>query len=298
MTVVSDAASNGNSEANGEWGGLVISGNAPINDCNDDVQPGGRVDCVKFGEGNSGLFGGADATDSSGTLRYVRVMYAGFRVNNEDELNGIAFQGTGSGTTAEFIQVHNNFDDGIEWFGGNTNVRYAVVTGAGDDSLDWTDGWQGSVQFAVVQQSPTRGDRGIEADNRNGSNDDMPRSNPNIGNFTFIGGAAGDTGLVLRRGTAGDYFNGVVTGFEDAGIDIDDQATFDQIQADNLRFFSLLLAGNNENIESGNEIDTNDDDVNDAPDGFAPGTQAQFDTAGRNNAEAAASTLNGIFPGP
>ena len=280
--VVGDASSNGNAEANGEWGGIVISGNAPINDCNDDVQPGGRVDCVKFGEGNSGLFGGADAADSSGTLRYVRVQYAGFRVNDEDELNGIAFQGTGSGTTAEFIQIHNNLDDGIEWFGGNTNVRWAVVTGAGDDSFDWTDGWQGNVQFAVVQQSDTRGDRGIEADNRNGSNDDMPRSAPNFANYTFIG--AQDTGMVLRRGTAGDYINGIITGFQDAGIDIDDDATAALVGTGELTFNSLLVAGNAENLET-------DGDAGDAA------TVTAFN-ADPNNTQAAGVTLDGLFPGP
>ena len=295
---VNDASSAGSTDANGEWGGLVISGNAPINDCNDNMAMGGTVGCVKFGEGNSGLFGGDDPADNSGTMRYVRVQYAGFRVNDEDELNGIAFQGVGNGGTFEFIQVHNNLDDGIEWFGGTANVKWAVITGAGDDSFDWTDGWQGNLQFGVVQQSEFRGDRGIEADNRNGDNDVTPRSNPNFSNFTFIGGAAGDTGMVLRRGTAGDYINGIITGWQDAGIDIDDQATFDQLQADNLRFFSLLLAGNNENIESGNEVDTNNDGDSDTPDGFAPGTQAQFDAAGRNNAEEPSVTLDGLFPGP
>ena len=291
MTIVSDASSNGNADANGEWGGIVVSGNAEINDCNDNVQPGGRVDCVKFGEGNSGLFGGDDNTDNSGTLRYVRVQYAGFRVNDEDELNGIAFQGTGDGTTAEFIQVHNNLDDGIEWFGGATNVSYAVVTGAGDDSFDWTDGWVGNLQFAVVLQSDTRGDRGIEADNRNGSNDDLPRSNPNIANFTFIGGANADTGMVLRRGTAGNYINGIITDFQDAGIDLDDDATAMRVGASDaagdeaLTFNSLFVAGNAENLET-------DGDAGDAA------TVAAF-AADPNNTQAAGATLNdGLFPGP
>ncbi|MEL6371403.1 MAG: hypothetical protein AAFR03_11870 [Pseudomonadota bacterium] len=293
-----DASSGGNTDANGEWGGLVISGNAPINDCNDDTQAGGTVECVKFGEGNSGLFGGADPADTFGTLRYVRVQYAGFRVNDEDELNGIAFQGTGNGGTAEFIQVHNNLDDGIEWFGGTTNVRYAVVTGAGDDSYDWTDGWVGNIQFAVVQQSELRGDRGIEADNRNGDNDITPRSDPNFANYTFIGGAAGDTGMVLRRGTAGNYVNGIITGFQDAAIDLDDQATVDQIGTGELTFRSLLLANNNEDFEgSSTEIDTDDDDVGDSPDGFEDDIEALF-AADANNTIAAATTLDGVFPGP
>ena len=297
---VNDGSSSGNSDANGEWGGLVISGNAPINDCNDDTVTGGTVDCVKFGEGNSGLFGGGNAADDFGTLRYVRVQYAGFRVNDEDELNGIAFQGTGNGGTAEFIQVHNNLDDGIEFFGGTTDVRFAVVSGAGDDSFDWTDGWVGNLQFGVVVQSALRGDRGIEADNRNGDNDALPRSNPNFANFTFIGGAAGDTGMVLRRGTAGNYINGIITGWQDAAIDLDDQSTVDQIAAGELNFFSLLLANNTENFEgSSTEVDTTGDGNGDSPDGFQDDAQALFETPGRNNAIVSDVTLeDGLFPGP
>ncbi|MEO1014887.1 MAG: hypothetical protein AAFX08_06820 [Pseudomonadota bacterium] len=295
---VNDGESSGDPEAFGEWGGLVISGNAPINDCNDESQTGGTVECVKFGEGNSGLFGGADPADDFGTLRYVRVQYAGFRVNDEDELNGIAFQGTGNGGTAEFIQVHNNLDDGIEWFGGTTDVRYAIVSGAGDDSFDWTDGWVGNIQFAIVQQSEVRGDRGIEGDNRNGDNNITPRSNPNFANFTFIGGESGDTGMVIRRGNAGKYVNGIIVDFQDAAIDFDDQATVDQIATGELQLRSLFLANNNENFEgSSTEVDTDDDGEGDSPDGFEDDIETLFNSD-PNNTIAAGTTLDGVFPGP
>ena len=113
----------GNTTDRGEWGGLVINGRAPINACIDGNAAGGSEDCQKSGEGSSGLFGGATADDNSGFLQYIQVKYAGFRVNNEDELNGIAFQGVGSGTTLSHIQVHNNEDDGIEFFGGAANAK-------------------------------------------------------------------------------------------------------------------------------------------------------------------------------
>ena len=287
-SAANDGSSNGDTDANEEWGGLVISGNAPINDCTDSAATGGTVDCVKSGEGGSGFFGGADADDGSGTLRYVRVQYAGFEFNGEDQLNGIAFQGVGRGTasdpsTFEFIQIHNNFDDGIEWFGGTANARYVVVTGAGDDSFDWTDGWQGNMQFGVVLQSNFRGDRGIEGDNRNNDNDLLPRSDPNFGNFTFIGGANADTGMVLRRGTAGNYFNGIITGFQDAGVDIDSDATSAQVTAGELTFNSMFVSGNAEDLET-------DGDSGDAA------TVTAF-AAGTNNSTGTTVTLDGLFPG-
>ncbi|MEL7027653.1 MAG: hypothetical protein AAGL49_00245, partial [Pseudomonadota bacterium] len=164
----------------GEWGGLVINGFAPINNCEDASATPGGADCFDLGEGASGRFGGDDPNDDSGVLNYVVVKFAGNLINSEDELNGIAFQGVGDATNVEFVQVHNNADDAFEWFGGTVNAKYLVATGAGDDSLDWTDGWTGSVQYAVVKQGPTvlsDDPRGIEADNRNGNELLTPTSN-------------------------------------------------------------------------------------------------------------------------
>ena len=71
------------SRARGQWGGLIINGNAPTNQG------------VTFGEGDTGAFGGNNPADSSGVLRYVRVEYAGIEFSPDNELNGIAFQGVG-----------------------------------------------------------------------------------------------------------------------------------------------------------------------------------------------------------
>ncbi len=192
----------------GEWGGVVINGNAPINDCPEGAT-GGTVDCTKEGEANSGLFGGADAADSSGTLRYVVVKFAGSNVDPENQLNGIAFQGVGSGTTVEYVQVHNNLDDGIEFFGGTVSAKYVVLTGNADDSLDWTDGWQGNIQFLVIDQADDTGDSAIEADNREGDETAQPRSLPKIANMT-ISGNPGERAVRLRRGTGLELYNSVV----------------------------------------------------------------------------------------
>jgi hypothetical protein len=198
----------------GMWGGLMLNGNAPLN-------TGTEAD----GEGNSGLYGGDDPDDDSGVLRYVRVEYAGYPITPENELNGISFQGVGRGTTLEYIQVHMNADDGVEFFGGTASARYLVRTGIADDSIDWTDGWQGNIQFALVEQYDDEADRGIEADNNSDNNDATPRSHAKVSNATFIGGAAGDTGVLLRRGTTANLHNIIVTGF-DSCLDLDDQATF------------------------------------------------------------------------
>ncbi len=81
-----------------------------------------------------------DPQDNSGVLRYVRVQFAGELINDEDELNGIAFQGVGNGTTVDYVQVHGTADDCIEFFGGTVNVKHLVLSDCQDDSIDWTQG--------------------------------------------------------------------------------------------------------------------------------------------------------------
>lgn len=210
----------------GDWGGLVINGNAPVN------LPGG----VGIGEGQTGIYGGDNPGDSSGILRYVRVEYAGIEFSPDNELNGIAFQGVGSGTIVEHIQVHMNKDDGIEMFGGTVDIKRVVLTNIGDDSVDWTFGWKGRLQFVVVQQRGDDTDHGIEADN-NGNNFDLePRSEPTIFNATFIGDPTEEFGpessncMRLRVGTAAIVQNFICMGFKGQAIDVRDAPATQLIQ--------------------------------------------------------------------
>jgi hypothetical protein len=212
-----------------DWGGLVINGSASIN------AAGGEV---ANGEGNSGPYGGGlspDDADDSGILEYVIVAYAGHVFTSEDELNGIALQGVGSGTTINFVQIHKNKDDGIEFFGGTVDVTYVVCTGIGDDSFDWTQGWTGSAQYVVLQQYDWDADQGIEADNNSADHNLLPRSNPQLCNMTIIGQpdySGSDIGTLFRVGTGVGLYHSIVTGFNDAGLDIDDIATWDAAYTD------------------------------------------------------------------
>ncbi len=206
-------------ENRGEWGGLTINGFAPIN----------TADGLSVGEGESGVYGGTDPLDSSGVLRFVRVQYAGSLFNDTNELNGIAFQGVGSGTVVENIQVHANEDDGVEFFGGTVNARNIVLTDVRDDSLDWTEGWTGRIQNLLVIQdrdfdASDAGDRGIEADNLEDDNDATPRAKPWIANATFVG-RPDTTGATFRRGTGVNLTNVIFTDFQNC-LDIDSDATF------------------------------------------------------------------------
>lgn len=205
----------------GDWGGLIINGQATLN-----------TGAEAIGEGDTGLYGGTNDSHSSGTLNYVRVEFAGREISPDNELNGIAFQGVGSGTVVDYVQVHMNKDDGIEFFGGTVRAKHVLCTGIGDDSFDWTDGWRGYGQFWVAQQYGTDADQGFENDNSGDNNVATPYSNATISNFTLIGDKQGDEsdiGMLLREGTKGQYYNGIVMNFGDCAVDVDHSQTFTNV---------------------------------------------------------------------
>ena len=138
--------------ARGDWGGIILNGRAPVN------LEGGEG----AGEGDTGVYGGNNPNDTSGTMRYVRVEFAGVEFSPDNELNGVAFQGVGRGGSYEFIQVHMNRDDALEWFGGTADIKYAVASNAADDSFDWTFGWtaaHSSSRSPSAATMPTTGSR-------------------------------------------------------------------------------------------------------------------------------------------
>ena len=195
----------------GLWGGIVILGKAPINKCSNDVR--GTAACESVVEGSDALMGGATPGDNSGKLNFVRVEYAGYEIFPGNELNGITFGGVGYGTEVDYVQVHNNQDDCVEFFGGTVNVKHLICTNAGDDNLDIDWGYQGKMQFVVVKQSSDTSDHVVESDNTNADSAvgylTEPRSRPMVANFTFLAQGA-DEPLKYKEGVSGIYINGIV----------------------------------------------------------------------------------------
>jgi hypothetical protein len=146
-----------------QWGGMVINGNGITNNCTDAERAGNQ--CHVVSEGQPSHFGGSDNAESSGSLRYVIVKHTGFEVAPGDELNGITFNAVGSGTVVENIQVYSTYDDGLEFFGGAVNVSNAILLYVRDDSLDFSDGYAGTIENALVIQWQSDGNRCIELDN-------------------------------------------------------------------------------------------------------------------------------------
>lgn len=164
FTSFSDAVSN-NAGADdvSQWGGIVLNGNGITNNCTDTQRQNNQ--CHVTSEGQPSNYGGNDNTDNSGTLRYVVVKHTGFEVAPGDELNGITFNAVGSGTTIENVQVYSTFDDGFEFFGGAVNPKNLIALYARDDSLDFSDGYVGTIENALIIHWRNNGNRCIELDN-------------------------------------------------------------------------------------------------------------------------------------
>lgn len=202
-------------DSQGQWGGVVLMGRAPVTDCRLPGATPGTVDCDRQVEGavDPALGGGATPTDSSGTMRYVQIRYSGFVLSGNNELQALTTVGAGSGTTLQYIQSHNSSDDGVEFFGGTHPAKWFVVTGADDDTLDVDTGYRGLIQFFIgVQKTSSSPDSMIELDS-NSRETQTPRTRLQLANFTLVhrNQATGNRAAMLFRGGADvTMVNGVV----------------------------------------------------------------------------------------
>ncbi|WP_339608250.1 hypothetical protein [uncultured Roseivirga sp.] len=186
--------------ASGDWGGLLLMGNAPIS--------GGGTATTEVVDYT---YGGTNATDDSGDITYLIVEYTGARINGDKEFNGVTFYGVGSGTTVSNLAVLYGDDDAVEWFGGSVSVSNLLVANAKDDMFDWTQGYvgQNNTNFYGIRQAGfvavTSDPRGIEADGNLDGNSpqDANQSNPKIDGITIIHNAAVEMSdmVKIRRGS-------------------------------------------------------------------------------------------------
>jgi hypothetical protein len=263
-TIVFTSSQAEGSRTAGWWGGLLILGKAQVN-AGKKVPPAPSSDEAIFEAFTSaiteGFFGGNDAHDNSGTLRYVRIEFAGFNFINDREFNNLTLCGVGDGTTIDYVQLHGGSDDGIELFGGTVNVKHIVSSQNQDDGFDTDNGWRGKAQFVIVQNIShpaglAEASNGYESDNFPDGVAGIltagfkfePRTEPTVSNVTLIGDhnyatANRNFSAVFRRGTGGHYFNHIWLGFQ-LGPEIRDAATEEQAIAGALEVKYSMFFGN------------------------------------------------------
>lgn len=186
------------SETIGAWGGIIMNGKAKIN------AAGG----TEIAEAGGKIYGGNDDADNSGSLKYVRVEYAGAAITGGNaEYNAFSFFGLGTGTTLENLQAYKGADDGFEFFGGKVNATNIAAFGCEDDSIDWDKGYSGTLTNVWVKQ-PSNGDWGFETSNHPSEFDSTPRSNPSVNDVTVVGnGNMAKAAFLFKEGTAGAVNN-------------------------------------------------------------------------------------------
>jgi fibronectin type 3 domain-containing protein len=252
----------------GDWGGIIIVGNAPINRTANPIFTEGPVGAAE------NYAGGTNFNDNSGTLKYVRVEFAGYDVSNGggQELNSISSYAVGRGTTYDYVQSMAGLDDSFEFFGGAVDIRHMVSYESGDDHYDWTEGYRGRGQYLIALQTtviqPRAGTGTVSSDPRGFEGDgcendkagctyaNTPYSSPVWANFTVIGPGPGvftptdGNGAVFRRGTAGTLVNGIIARWPGVGVSIRDAETKALLDADSLTIRNLVLSDNGSNFEA------------------------------------------------
>lgn len=229
-----------------DWGSLVLLGNAPIN------EPGGQAYLEGLPSQPDYAFGGNDPHDSSGVLRYVRLEFGGFEIEANQEINGLTCAGVGDGTVIDYLQVHYNKDDGVEFFGGTVNAKHLLLVAAADDGVDTDLGYQGKIQWVVILDAASNDEPdsnvAFESDNHPQNFDLTPRTRYQIYNVTAVAppvsaGGKGLYGARLRRGTAGSYHNIIITGSQFAPVTIESTQS-QNLAGSELIFDNSILSGN------------------------------------------------------
>ncbi len=229
----------------GDWGGLVLLGLARNN------QPGGVANIEGIAPTTDTQFGGNFDDDNSGSLRYVRVEFAGIPLQPNKEINGITFGSVGSGTSVDYCQVSFSGDDSFEWFGGTVNCKHLIAYRGLDDDFDTDFGYRGKVQFGLIIRdkdlSDAAGDsNSFESDNDATGSNAQPLTAAIFSNITTVGpkgngsislptGEKFEKAFRIRRNTSISIFNSLVSGWE-KGLSIEGTSTEDNLTGDTMYF--------------------------------------------------------------
>ncbi|NOU46016.1 MAG: hypothetical protein HOO86_03030 [Bacteroidales bacterium] len=234
------------SRAGGDWGGIILCGNAVIN-----VAGGSAT--IEGGVGST--YGGSNDADNSGSLQFVRIEFPGIAFVANSEINGLTMGGVGSGTAIDYIQVSYSGDDSFEWFGGKVNAKHLIAFKGIDDDFDTDFGYTGNIQFAVSLRDPNladvSGSNGFESDNDAAGSTNTPVTHPTFSNVSIFGPLATSgtsinanykRAMHLRRNSACSVYNSLFEGFP-FGLFLDGALTQANATANTLQIENTFLSG-------------------------------------------------------
>ena len=241
----------------GDWGGISIAGNAPLNTYNAQSQPIQKV--FECGTAPDYSYGGSNVDDSSGVLSYVRIEYAGYSCGTNSELNSLSLGGVGRKTLINHIMISNSLDDAYELWGGNVNLDHIVSYNTRDDDFDTDNGWSGKAQFGLIVRVDSVSDEGdtgngFESDNDDQSSYNTPYTSGTISNFTVVGFAKTKTSTIagtagwgarIRRNSAQSFFNSIFMGWKQ-GVRFEGVGTQGKFNNDTIEFKNNIVEGSKE----------------------------------------------------
>ncbi len=218
----------------GQWGGVIILGETYVANntlAGPDASRENQIEGLTA-EGGVGFYGnGGNDDDDSGSMSYVSIRYGGFNLAADNEINGLTLGAVGRGTDLHHIEVFQNKDDGVEFFGGTVGIKNLIVANVGDDSIDWDEGFRGKGQHILVLQGTPgsdKSDKGAEQDGGNSPDGSQPYAMPEFYNATFVGlGQKGftdgikNTALHFRDNTGGHWYNSAFLDFGGATVCIE-----------------------------------------------------------------------------
>lgn len=319
----------------GDWGGLIICGNARVNRTNQPTIEGGPG--TLYGNTTSDEFN----AESSGKFEIRSYRVRRLSLEPDKEINGLTFGGVGSGTEVEFVQVSFSNDDSYEWFGGTVNAKHLIAYKGWDDDFDTDFGYTGKLQFLLSVRdkniADTSDSNGFESDNDGDGSSNTPLTKPVFSNVTLIGpfygkvsdktqaeveaktadaanGAKGgkfQAAMHLRRNTSLNVYNSVFTGWPYGLRATDKKGTAnDGIAIKNVIFAGMWknfyeddkvsenffnLAGSNTTLATTNEIISKDGDYSSVVASAVQG--AEFVDEVLNNSFFEKVTYKGAFDG-
>jgi len=205
------------SKTAGSWGGIIIFGEAPI--VSGKTADGTPITTATSEDGTNIVYGGTNATHSSGSLKYARVEYAGKKIlDGNSEMNGFSFYAVGSGTVLENLVSYKGADDGFEFYGGTVSAKNLISYGNTDDSFDWQDGWQGQANTNWYAYQTGAGNFGMEIEAKSVNNAFSPKvSNITLrraaGTVTEAGNPLEIDAFQFKKEGNGEYSNIVISGY-------------------------------------------------------------------------------------
>ncbi|WP_134397003.1 hypothetical protein [Flavobacterium psychrophilum] len=244
----------------GDWGGIIMLGDAPINKF-------GGIGILDFNlNPKYNFYGGQNPESNSGILKYVRIEFSGRKLNALKELNGLSLAGVGSKTKIEYVQISFSNDDSFESYGGNVIFNNLISFRATDDDFDFTQGAQCNISNSIAIRYPFSSDvsrsRCFEVDSYDKlENYDLDRKLTKItaNNITLINNEDNDQGLVkeaiyVKYDSFFELKNSVISGFNQFLL-LENKAILNS-NLNKLKFENLVL----NNCKAKAELETNTPD--------------------------------------